>query len=216
MESNVFRLLKNWLFPQPPEAKYSWKYPWKKNSRSELTRLAFKGSENEVLRRLRDQDLINPAPFTHQTLIEWCGMGAPDFEKPFNHDYESSFKDWTEVKTDVPVTKIIGILCTGNLKSYSKGMTFREVLFESLHGEGITEESVEFLIGPEDKDHQMPHRFNPNFPKSASRGPLKFSQFGDWFIAGNGQQRAIIAMYAIWQQHGDSGLIKNVSVSRWS
>lgn len=175
------------------------------------------GSENEVLRRLRDQDLINPAPFTHQTLIEWCGMGAPEFEKPFNyHDYESSSKDWIVVKADVPVTKIIGIECTGNLDSYSKGMTFREVLFESLHGVGLTEDSVEFLIGPEDKDHQMPHRFNPKLSKSRSTGSLKLTQYGDWFIAGNGQQRVIFAMYAIWQQHGDSGLIKNVSVTRLS
>lgn len=193
----------------------TWKYPWRRNSRSPLKRYILYGEENEVLRRLRDQDLINPTPFTHQTLVAFDGTGAPHFEKPFNYqDYESDSMKWIQERADVPVTKIIGLGCTGNLDNYSDGMTYREVLFESLHGDGVTEESVKFLVGSEDKDHEMPHKFNRDNPKSRSAGGLNISQYGDWFIVNNGQQRSIIAMYAIWQQYGDSGKIQNVTVSR--
>lgn len=203
--------------PQQTQANHTWKYPWHRTSRMDIKRHSWNGSEeNQELRILRDKDLNNPAPFTHQTLISFDNFGALDFEKPLNfQDYYSDSMRSKKVKINVPIKQIIGLSITGNLDNYSEGMSFREVLFESLHGDGIIEESVEFLIGPESKDIDMPHRFNKNNPKSRSSGKLEISQYGDWFIVNNGKQRAIIAMYAIWQRYGDCGLLQNVTVTQY-
>ncbi len=212
---DVRKILQRWLGRHHSEPKHTWKYKWRINSRSDLKRHMLYGTENEVLQKMRDQDLINPAPFTHQTLISFDGRGAPDFEKPSNfHHNEPKSVEWIEIRADVPVTQIIGLGCTGNLDNYREGMTFREVLFESLHGDGITDESVAFLVGHKSKDLEMPHQFNRNNPKSRSAGGLELSQYGDWFIVHNGHQRSIIAMYAIWQRYGDAGLLRNVTVSK--
>lgn len=143
-----------------------------------------------------------------------CGIGAPEYEKPFDYsDYEGGRQEQFK-NVDIPIEKILGINCTGNLENYKPGMTFREVVFQCLHGSGITEDTVEFLVGNETKDIEMPHSPVPGIPKSRSKGGISASQYGEWFFIGNGQHRGIIAMYLLWQKEGHKGTLKNVSVTK--
>lgn len=189
----------------------TFKYPWKRDSRENLTRYTlFSKEENPILSELRNEELRNPAPFSNQTLITLDSV----FEKPIGFkmtEPRSKFKEFNSV--DIPITKIIGLEITNNLDNYKEGMTFREVLFECLHGDGITQASIDFLTGSESKNLTLPHTRNKENPKSNSRGPLKITKYGEWYIVENGQQRAIIAMYAIWQKYGNNGTLKNVSIN---
>ncbi|APG27025.1 hypothetical protein A7E78_03765 [Syntrophotalea acetylenivorans] len=195
----------------------AYKFPWKRASREDLSPYAYPGRpQNKILTSIREKEKANPAPFSDRTLIRMDNSGAPDFEKPFNF---TPFlrADWVESteNLNIPVCQILGCHSTNNLDNYQPGDTFKEVLFESLHGLGIIEESSKFLVGPASKDIEMPHVRDPEVPKSGSHGPLILSQYGDWFFIKNGQQRGIIAMYLIWQKYGDKGLLKNVKVNSY-
>lgn len=187
-------------------------YSWQQSLKQNLNRYKIYSEENQILKQLRDTDLKNPAPFSSQTLIIMDNMGAHQFEKP--NGFSALSSPIEEIIVDIPITKIIGISCSGNLNNFSEGFTFREVLFECLHGDGINDKSVRFLMGSKLKNQNMPHERNPENPKSYSKGPLRLIQYGEWFIVSNGQQRAIVAMYAIWQAFGKNGLLKNVTITR--
>ncbi len=142
-------------------------------------------------------------------------MGKQDYEIPFDYrEYKDGSVTRLDENIDIPVSQIIGINCSGNLDNYVRGMTFREVLFESLHGTGITEDTVNFLLSNDSKDREMPHSPRKDIPKSFSKRGMEVTQYGDWFVITNGQQRGIIAMYLIWQKFGNDGLLKNVNVIR--
>lgn len=132
------------------------KLPWVRISRSDLNRCTFLGEENPSLRLLRDNDLRDPAPFSHRALIVFGNDGAPDYIKPFNFEPYLTIDQWIETRQDVPVDRILGIFTDGHLKKFVSGMTFREVLFECLHGYGIIPETLDFLASNNDKDLEIP------------------------------------------------------------
>lgn len=186
-------------------------YPWEKQSRSNLNRCELNGEENPCLKQLRDNDLLNPAPFSHRTMVILCNDGARDYIKPFDFDPYLTIGQWVETRQDVPVGKILGISNPGHLHGFEPGMTYREVLFECLHGYGIIPETLTFLASGENKDHEIPQEDDPNRQK-ASRGGMELIQYGDWYVIKNGQQRGIMAMFHIWQTYGGNGLLLNVRV----
>lgn len=188
----------------------SGKYRWLNQSPAELERYVPYGAEPELIHDLRSKDLIFPAQFTHQSMLVIGTQRTTDYELPPRF---LGYQSGASLYIDVPVVKIVGISCSGNLHNYHDGMTFREVLFRCLHGQGITKASIDFLIGPDKKCKEMPHTPIVGDGNTRARGPLELTAYGDWFIISNGQQRGIIAMYAIWQLHQQEGKLRNVKVS---
>ena len=171
-------------------------------------------SESVALKTLRDNELNNPAPFSRKTLIEYHNFDALSYESPV--DFQQ-FKGgtYTNYVMSVPVVRIIGAGTTNNLNNYKSGMTYRDVLFQCLHGGGVDFDSLNFLLSEESKSNDMPHRRINHDRKTRSEGELTLNRFGDYFISSHGHQRTIMAMYWIWQNEGASGMLKNVKVTEW-
>ncbi len=197
------------------DTKYSWLQNYKKIS--ELKPYSYKVSgleENKILSRIRKLELIHPASFSNRTLIDFTFNTESIFEKPFNfNEYKQcTFESLDSV--NIPINKIVGLDSTNNLDNYEYGMTFQNVIFQCLHGTGINEKSVSFLTGNESKNNTMPHDPLRGMRKSRAVGGIKATQYGEWFVIDSGRQRTLIAMYLIWQKYGESGFLKNVSVTR--
>lgn len=126
----------------------------------------------------------------------------------------------------VPVIRIAGVTLATALQRddlpFVEGCTtFREVLFNHLHGRSFTDGSVEYLLGNTVKHPDFPGfvRFEQDEDSSIrgtgayARAGMEFSERNGWFFASNGQQRALFAMYLIFQARGPSGVIENVKIT---
>lgn len=186
-------------------------HPWKRPSKLGCARNihpAAGGVEPAPIKRLRDLNQKAPAPFTDQTII-LPGSSARPFELP---------PGWQEAahgvtrNTDVPILRIVGVGTLSNMGG-EEGDTFGEALLYRLHGQGITEASIEFLCGVADKSLPMPHEPVLDDPKTRSKRGLQLTRYGDWFVISNGYQRGVISLFAIWHRHGSDGKLRNVEVS---
>jgi len=121
--------------------------------------------------------------------------------------------------TKIPISKIVGI-SQGNLDDYSPGMTFAEVLFRCLHGASLNEASIEYLCGDAVKSDGYPgylpfpqiNGLSKVCSKYPAKGDMTFARVHDRYYADQGQQRAIVARYAIFQRFGIEGVLSNVHV----
>jgi len=189
------------------------KIPWQQQRPSrQLIRLKPEGyPENPVLSRIRDEEIRNPAPFGNKTLI----MQTNHFEK---FDYPPGFNAKPKYLVgngsyvDIPIRRIAGVLL-GNLYEYEPGMTFREVLFNCLHGLHFNEDSIEFLMSDEPKNDPPPYNRAFKHHGGTPRGGIGFSKYGDWFLVNQGTQRVLLSMFAIYQRDGIEGTLKNVPTS---
>ena len=170
--------------------------------------------EFEGTKILRDKELENPAPFSRKTLIPYHNFSASGFECPVDFGLYKDNPSRSYI-SDVPILGIIGAGTINNLNNYRAGMSYREILFNCLHGAGLSIESLSFLIGEEAKSNEMPHTRILSDRKTRSCGALTFIRFGDYYFSSHGHQRTIFAMYAIWQAKGMKGVIKNVAITEW-
>jgi hypothetical protein len=168
--------------------------------------------ENTFIKSLRDNELIYPAPFSNKSYISDSVGPEIKFEKPVS--LSTNGKTLNSFQGDVPIRQIIGG-DTLNLELYKPGMTYREILFDALHGAGLDYRFTDFFLSDKSKDSPPPHNPVGGDPKSTSRRELKFAKFGDYYVSRNGHQRCILAMYAIFQNSGPDGKIKNVQISEW-
>lgn len=114
---------------------------------------------------------------------------------------------------NVPVMNIIGAGITTNMHNFSRGKTYREVLFTCLHGAGLEMDALDFLVSDRCKSQEMPHTRIRHDRKTRSKGELTLTRYGNYFFSSHGHQRTVLAMYAIWQREGVNGLLKNVTVN---
>lgn len=189
-----------------------YKYPLYRPSKSNLIRnIGYDVVENEIIKEIRDNEIDNPAPFSDRTLIDW--QFEEQFEKPDGFlKYAPKLGEKSEGPIDIPIDKIIGVGSTNNLDNHKIGMTFKEVLFEGVHGNGLTQASKNFLLSAESKDKEMPHKPIVGAHKTRSARGVEVTRYGDCFVINNGQQRVIFAMYLIWQRDGAKGVLRNVTV----
>lgn len=170
--------------------------------------------ESEGIKLLRDKELQFPAPFGNKVFVardnrQNNALTHMEFAKYESEGYIRKYRD------NVPIMNIIGGGTSNNLDNYSTGLTYREILFQCLHGIGVTRESLNFLLGHENKSQEMPHNPSALFPKSYSKLDLSLTKYGDYYISSNGHQRAIMAMFWIYQNEGVNGTLKNVLVKEW-
>jgi len=214
----LIQLMKKWIKPNPKTqpSKDSKLIKWLQPPTTHTQpRYVTSFGESYGIKLLRDNETRDPAPFSFRTLIETNNNGTGNYESPVDiSTYLESGKVITK-KMDIPINKIIGAHTTNNLDNYTPGLHYRDILFQCLHGIGITQDSLDFLSGYDDKDKEMPHEPVREVPKSFSKRELEFVKYGDWFVSSNGHQRAIMAMFYLWQTDGDKGSIKNVTVHEW-
>lgn len=171
-----------------------------------------------IIHDIRRKDDLARAPFSDRTLIV---LDSDLYELPLGYREHAGT---CEALMNVPVERIIGVgsrstalIQESPLREYGyvDGMTFREVLFSALHGGGMTHASLNFLTDTEtDKTEVMPHEPDPKFPNdTTSYKGIILMKRGDWFFIDNGKQRAVVAMYALFQLQGPGALLHKVRVS---
>ena len=192
----------------------SYRFPWLRASVLGGERYLYDENtpEPEPLRWLRDSDLLKPAPFSHRSVLVMSSGNWGEYECPPGWDTYCGSESGAR-NMDVPVDRIAGLGVNSNMAAARDGMTFQEILFKALHGYGMTWETIEFLVGSHDKSAEPPQAPRKDDPKTKMRRGLELSRRGDWFIIENGQQRGIVAMYAIWHRKGKGGLLRNVRVT---
>jgi hypothetical protein len=127
----------------------------------------------------------------------------------------------------IPIRSIVGVSNLHNL-THERGndfqiATFGDALFEALHGASlIYPDSLDYLCSESVKAKgemvqrdEMPQveKISSNDPKYAAMGEMTFQRYGDRYIAFNGKQRTLIAIYAIWQRKGPDGILYNVRIT---
>jgi hypothetical protein len=209
----VLTRLKKLIIPIAKETETSRDYAWVKELSEQILRYVYYGElESEAIKVLRDNELDNPAPFSNKTLIEYHNFDAWGYESPVDFKEFKGGK-YATYMMNVPVIRIIGASTTNNLNHYMSGMTYRDVLFQCLHGGGLDIDSLKFLLSEKNKAEKMPHQRINHDRKTRSEGELTLYRFGDFFISSHGHQRTILAMYWIWQNEGANGMLKNVKVT---
>ncbi len=172
--------------------------------------------ENPWLKVIRDNELANPAPFSGLPLL--VGGGPENIAKC--PDLGSEIRGGHCVVADVPVIDIVAINVDGNLDNYERGMTFREVLFNCLHGHSLTQHTLDWFLSDCVKaDHRrhspeyVAYPQNENVPAKAkgTRG-VELTRYGNKYVIEQGKQRTLIAMFWIFQNRGPAGLFKGVGV----
>lgn len=179
---------------------------------------------NEAISHLRRVELEpgRTAPFSDNLILSDEDLVA---SSSATHPGTHVPSRWDSSLVDIPIKSIVGISSKANLV-HERGhdfqvATFGDALFEALHGASlICPQSLDYLCSPDTikadgvsrKLEQMPQIANiTSFDsKYKARGGMTFSRHGDQYIAHAGQQRTIIAMYAIWQRFGDKGMLCNV------
>lgn len=164
-----------------------------------------------MLREMRDQELRRPAPFSGRRFVSDGRLHQALRPVPNKAVERRRCEQQRRIWVDVPITRIVGITCAGHLSNVTMLNSFRDVLFYGLHGLGTTQDTVDFLCSDADKSEPPPQDY-PRQPGS-SKGALLLSEHSGWYIVGNGQQRAVIAMFALWQREGMKATLKNVPVS---
>ncbi|MQA40581.1 hypothetical protein [Rugamonas aquatica] len=121
----------------------------------------------------------------------------------------------------IPIVSIVGIDNFGNLGDPAEIITFGDALYAALHGASLLPSSLDYLCSDSVKGdlhpffQEMPEkdRISAVSPKYHARRGLNFSRYGSGYIATNGKQRTLLAMYAIWQREGPGGMLRNVTLS---
>lgn len=172
--------------------------------------------ENRYIALIRDNELRNPAPFSKTKILlmddERTITEFPE-TKPLNRDSINFVED-------VPIIHIAGISIPTHLDNFEYGMTFREVLFECLHGASLIQESLDYFLSDCHKSDM--HGLTANFPQDKGyQGTSAYGRKGvgltkrsNRFFVDQGQQRTLMAMFWIFQNKGSSGLYKKVRVCR--
>lgn len=177
-------------------------------------------SENQFISLIRDNELLNPAPFSSDILLDFSQTQVEQV-----HPLEIKNHERNNFIESVPIQSIVGIDNTNNLDNYEKGMTFREVLLECLHGESLIKESLDYFIGEDvksdyDSDHPQYREFpqNPQWKGTSAfgRSGVGVTKRGDVYYIDQGKQRSIMAMFGIFQNSGINGLYKNIRVERYA
>lgn len=158
------------------------------------------------------------APFSDSTILTPENLSA-DSElrrRPPSHVTSEEFPDLVHI----PIRSIVGISSFDNLGSRDEIATFGDALFAALHGASLVPGSLDYLCSATVKGHghshfqEMPQK--PEISKVCSkylaRGGMDFTRYGDCYIACQGKQRALIAMFAIWQREGPNGMLRNVKL----
>ena len=173
-----------------------------------------------AITHLRQFECSAPAPFsdeiihTPETFVK-CVKSQQNLRP---HVVSDEFPDLVHV----PILSIVGINNFGNLGNDDEIITFGDALFAALHGASLLyPSSLEYLCSDSVKGDQhlcfeeMPEKngISRISSKYKARGGLDFSRYGDGYIANNGKQRTLLAMYAIWQRDGDLGMLRNVKLS---
>jgi hypothetical protein len=164
--------------------------------------------ENEEMRKLRERELSD-------------GGGADFSNVPLRLRPDVPIAtDRAGKLADVPIAKLVRIGTTNNLDNYEERMTFGEILFQCLHGASWTKESIDYMCGDAVKSEGYAgYKKFPQIPgiskcnsKYLARGGMTFSLIHGVYYCDQGQQRAIMARYAIFQRFGIEGVLKNVYV----
>jgi len=180
-------------------------------SRTPLGHFLRSAGPSAALERIRALDLNNPAPF-----------GCQPIRKAQEEHRAGGGRSLC--LQDVPISRIAGIANTNQLSNWEQGGTFRDALFAGLHGASITEESIAYLCSDAikssaDGDGRAIEGFVP-FPQRSeglqgaekARGDIQLVLRGQEFFAVQGQQRVIVARFAIFHTFGLGGLLRNVRV----
>lgn len=175
------------------------------------TRNSIPGHESAALERIRDAELINPAPFSHRRFL--TENGAPDEIDCWRPYDTEAYRRWdAPAIKDVPILKILGVNNGNHLSNRHEIVSFRDALFIGLHGLGMTEATIEFLCSEADKSEPPPTDHPKGYPGDSRRG-LELIEYDGWYFATSGQQRVIVAMYALWQREGFGGVLRNAVVT---
>jgi hypothetical protein len=174
--------------------------------------------ENEFIALIRDNELKNPAPFSNRKLL------VEDDSRSFEEYPELRYveRDTKEVIDNVPIIDIVAIATPTNMEPFEYGMTFREVLFECLHGHSLTQETLDYFLSDclksdrheNDAAYQHYPQNDDVDPKAKGRRGVGITQRGRKYLVDQGQQRTLLAMFWIFQNEGISGTFKQVRVCR--
>lgn len=199
----------------------------KRKSRDNLARYSVDGKQNEIIEMIRDEELKNPAPFSDNVLLIFGSYDMSEINKIVHVPeklYETDGGGREDFVDDIPILKIAGIENRGNLASnYEYGMTFREVLFECLHGRSLTDKSLEYFLSTDLKANGCEREngfreFDQTVEKIDSkyigRNGIGLTQRHGYFYCDQGKQRTIIAMFYIYQKEGVDGFLKKVRINR--
>lgn len=184
----------------------------------ELYRHKAGDEENAFLKLIRDNELEKNAPFSGRKLLVMDDARTlAEFPETASVGRPVEY-----VIEDVPIMKIVGVSGTGHLDNFKYGMEFQDVLFESLHGVSLTQESLDYFLsdtlkGDEHRNEsgytEMPQDMTCEGSARARRG-ITLMRRGDVYFADHGKQRTLMAMFWIYQNQGKSGMLRKVSVGR--
>lgn len=161
-----------------------------------------------------------PAPFSDEIIHtpETLKGSAKLLQELPPHVVSDEYPDLVHI----PILSIIGIGNFGNLGNTDEIVTFGDALFAALHGASLTfPSSLDYLCSDSVKGNlhpcfqEMPEKdgISSVCSKYKARGGIDFSRYGCGYIANNGKQRTLLAMYAIWQREGPNGMLRNVKLS---
>lgn len=175
--------------------------------------------ENEFIAMIRDNELKRPAPFSSKPLLVESDPRSFEICPELMHVPVKA----EVVVSDVCISDIIGIGNANNLDNFEFGMTFRDVLFCCLHGESLVAESLEYFLDDRLKANHLSHWRSAfcEFPqregvtgKAKGYRGIDLVQRGSKYYVENGKQRTLIAMFWIFQNYGEHGKLRSVSVTR--
>lgn len=160
------------------------------------------------------------APFSDEVIHtpETLKGSARPLHKLPSHVVSDEFPDLVHI----PIISIVGIDNFGNLGNAEEITTFGDALFAALHGASLLfPDSLDYLCSDTVKGdlhpcfEDMPEKdhISSVCSKYKARRGLDFTGYGGGYIANNGKQRTLLAMYAIWQRKGSSGMLRNVKLS---
>lgn len=180
------------------------------------------GHHNPILERVREIESKERAPFSGLPVL----LDNSDVTLHRRPEIAPGGRLLTPRLGNVPILRIAGISIASALYRddcpFVEGdTTFRDVLFNHLHGRSFTDKSVAYLLSDcvKHPDFAGYARFEQDEDISIrgtgsyARGGMEFSERNGWFFASNGQQRAIFAMYVVYQAQGECGVIKNVKIT---
>jgi hypothetical protein len=184
-----------------------------------MERFTWLGEENECIRQIRDEELRNPAPFSSKQLFEVDHQGATTQHPGLQYDPLACPEYFV---ADVPIRRIVAISTGNNMEPFKNGMSFRQVLFGCLHGHSLIPASLDYFLSDCLKsDKHTTHADYCEYPQSNAvdsslkgfgRGGIGLTQRGEYLYVDQGQQRTLLAMFWIYQNVGEDGLLKGVRV----
>ena len=159
-----------------------------------------------------------PAPFSDQLIHtpQTLDDSVKSLQRLAPHVVSDEYPDLVHI----PILSIVGISSFANLGNADEIATFGDALFAALHGASLLPESLDYLFSdcvkacPHPSFKKMPQKehISSVSPKYLARGGISFSRCGGGYIAEDGKQRTLLAMYAIWHRKGANGMLRNVAL----